>query len=273
MDENLNASSSGLIIEALLKLCLVVVFPLLLISCNTVKQKSSINNYSATFHVQQKSYEGDLIVMDKTKEYFLEVQNDGFKQHWSKIYELRYGEAKSQMIYDTLVQINTTIDSNFAITKIDNYEEIHSWVKEVVDYKIEKAHPERREKMRDLAYGLSLDSLAIVNKNCQDIQALNLALLYMFNDDHHIFSFGNETKIGEQITFRSTFENLSLDSTNAFAQILKLSDVRFTVNNSTTEFTITKNWKERQLVHVRQKMSFGFSDSLQVYQIRDFTPH
>ena len=196
----------------------------------------------------------DSILSDKTVEYYWHVTNNSQKYHFKKHFFVREYDGLKEDIYvvDSL-NIDLSIDSQYEITKVDNWPELYQKVKDYTDQLLDRTPEERRPEMIELIEKVVLDSAAIVNKNTQDIQIYFLVL--------QEFSLGaNSDDYNFIHTIEDSIETITNETIIDFdAASLPIHDLSFIAGPQETEIhnsiVATRNIKTNGVIEIKHMIS------------------
>lgn len=192
-----------------------------LLSCKSEKdEKSAPKNYLNCIVSEYNSI-NDSIVSDELIEYYLNATCVSKRYYFNKQFFRREfnGDYFEYQILDS-INIDLSINSQYEIVRINNWTEILNKIKSYSNQLLQNAPPEKRDNLVKFIENVALDSVAIVNKNTQDIQLYFLVLQEFnngFSDDQmnfdHIIMDSIETIRSTDIlynnNFSSLFENVS----------------------------------------------------------------
>lgn len=180
-------------------------------SCSMDTKKNVYKEYDKQYHVAFITEKDDSILEDKTREYFADIKLDDSICSWKKTFFYRVYEdfsvSGTAHLIDTL-NINFIMNDDFEISKILNYEEIYSHVKEFTDQLIETADESNREVLSTFIENVSLDSTNIINKNTQEISVFNVGLKFLFDEssfDTTIYKIERQEKF-DILTYEYSFD-------------------------------------------------------------------
>lgn len=119
----------------------------------------------------------DSIVPGEFIEYYFQARNKSSRYQFKKQFFKRNYDGISDeiQIMDSII-LELTINNQYKIKRIDNWHELYTKIKVYADNLLEETSPERRANLSEFIEKVVLDSVAIVNKNTQDIQVYLLVL-------------------------------------------------------------------------------------------------
>ena len=228
---------------------LVIFFIILTItSCSTNSNNKPIREYDKKYLVTFTTEKDDSILEDKTREYFADIKLDDSICSWKKTFFYRVYEdfsvSGTAHLIDTL-NIHFTLNDDFEISKIHNYDEIFSHVKEFTNQLIETSDESNREMLTAFIENVSLDSSNIIKKNTQEISVFNAGLKFLFDES----SFDTTIyKIERREKFDILTYEYSFDAENVMGEFRNLvtstNDIPATDYNVDVKIVKDKVWND-----------------------------
>lgn len=146
-------------------------------SCSNESKEIFISKNEPECVVSEFKSVNDSIILSEIGEYYFHIDHDSQKYQFKKQFfkRIHSGSIVEVQIVDSII-IELSINSQYEINRIDNWQELYAKIKSYSNKLLEKTSPERRANLNELIEKVVLDSFAIVTKNTQDIQVYFLVL-------------------------------------------------------------------------------------------------
>lgn len=220
---------------------------------NNIEKINFQNEYTITVIEQIE----DSIIPMSTFEYLARIKILDTIGQWEKYYFTRtYNtnglEVSEELQTNDSIKISFILSPNLEIKRITNWNELYNKIENPALNLTERAPEDKKKDLTNLVKNYSLDSILIVNKNTYDIQIMNLALNFLYNEDslrNQGFELINEGKY-----LKMNIHNENKIDIKDLLQLTKTNPNENTNINMNYTLEIYKNKEQNTIEHIKYKV-------------------